>query len=65
MQFFSETLLAEIGSALFIVCLLHMAWSTHQLAAAAAEEPEASEEAPRPPWVMAPPPGFSVLPWAP
>ncbi|KAJ1620103.1 hypothetical protein T492DRAFT_915447 [Pavlovales sp. CCMP2436] len=55
--FSSENVLAEVGSALFIVCLLHMAWSTHQLEAAAAEEPEAIEEAPRPPWVMAPPPG--------
>ncbi|KAJ1622496.1 hypothetical protein T492DRAFT_913363 [Pavlovales sp. CCMP2436] len=48
------------AAALFLLGLIHLAWTTH----------ERLREPPPPapvekPWAPTPPPGFSVLPWAP
>jgi hypothetical protein len=51
-----EAVLVEVGSAIFLCGLLHLAWCTHQRLAEA--EPQAVQAAP-------PPPGFSVMPWDP
>jgi len=55
-----ERVVTEVGSALFLLGLIHLAWTTH----------ERLREPPPPapvekPWAPTPPPGFSVLPWAP
>jgi hypothetical protein len=58
-----EAVLVEVGSAVFLVGLIHLAWSTHQRLAAVGAEKETTEQAPWTP--PPPPPGFSVLPWDP
>jgi hypothetical protein len=58
-----ETVLVEIGSAIFLCGLIHLAWSTHQRLAAAEQEAATTEQAPWTP--PPPPPGFSVMPWDP
>jgi hypothetical protein len=57
-----ETVLVEVGSAIFLCGLLHLAWCTHQRLA----EGEPQAEQPSAQWTPPPPPpGFSVMPWDP
>jgi hypothetical protein len=59
-----EIVLVELGSAIFLCGLLHLAWCTHQRLAET--EQQATETKEPAPWTPPPPPpGFSVLPWDP